>query len=98
MLTVISYKQRKTEEGTNFYVLEVQSGIEMVKSQISSKYYATAKKCFIPSTFDEATCKSLVGTQIDGKIVKEECEPYECVIKETGEVLQLNHRYVYQEE
>ena len=98
MLTVINYKERQTEEGTNFYVLEVQSGIEMVKSQISSNYYATAKRCYVPSTFDETTCKSLIGSQIDGKIVKENCDPYEFVIKETGEVIQLNHRYVYKEE
>ena len=98
MITVINYKQRKTEEGTNFYVLEVQSGIEVVKSLMSSKYYATAKRCFIPSTFDERTCKSLIGTEIEGKIVKEECEPYKYVIKETGEVIELNHRYVYQQE
>ncbi len=95
MVTIINYKKRITEQGKEFFVLEVQGGIEMVKSRQTNNFYATAKKANIPSTFDELTCQALVGTQMEGKIVKVECEPYDYTIKETGEIIELQHRYVY---
>lgn len=95
MVTIINFKERQTEEGKIFFVLEAQGGIEMIQSKVTGNFYATAKKAFIPATFDEATCKALVGTQMQGEIIKEECDPYEYVNKETGEVIMLSHRYVY---
>lgn len=95
MVTIIDYKERQTEDGKTFFVLEAQGGIEMVQSQVTGKFYATAKKAFIPATFDEVTCKALIGTQMQGQIIKEECEPFEYVNKETSEVMMLSHRYVY---
>ncbi|GGP03837.1 hypothetical protein GCM10010992_13760 [Cloacibacterium rupense] len=49
MVTIINYKERQKEDGTSFYVLEVQGGIEMVKSQKTVNFYATAKKAPKPS-------------------------------------------------
>lgn len=98
MVTIIDFKERQTEEGRIFFVLEAQGGIEMIQSKATGNFYATAKKAFIPATFDEATCKALVGTQMQGEIIKEECEPYEYINKDTGEVIMLSHRYVYAQE
>lgn len=95
MVKIINYKERESEEGNVFFVLELQGGIEMVKSQTTQRYYVTAKKATIPSTFDGDTCKSLIGTEMPGKIAKVETEPYEYTIKETGEVIELNFRYEY---
>lgn len=95
MVTIINFKERETEDGKTFFVLEAQGGIEMIQSKATGNFYATAKKAFIPATFDESTCKALVGTQMQGEIIKEECEPYEYVNKESGEVIMLSHRYVY---
>ncbi|MCE4067315.1 hypothetical protein LXM63_19665 [Chryseobacterium gleum] len=95
MVRIISYKARQRENGTTFCALEVQGGIEMVLSQKTNQYYATAKKTFISSTFDEETCKALIGTELQGNVQKEECEPYEYVIKETGESIIMQHRFVY---
>ena len=95
MVTIIDYKERQTEDGKTFFVLEAQGGIEMVQSKVTGKFYATAKKAFIPATFDEVTCKALIGTQMQGQIIKEECDPYEYVNKESGEVIMLSNRYVY---
>ncbi|MFC4738974.1 hypothetical protein ACFO3U_03115 [Flavobacterium ponti] len=95
MVTIINFKERQTEEGKIFFVLEAQGGIEMIQSKATGRYYATAKKAFIPATFDEETCNALIGTQMQGEIIREECEPYEYINKETGEVLNLSHRYVY---
>jgi len=95
MVRIIDYKKRQTEEGKEFFVLEVSGGVEMVKSQTTNQFYATAKKAFISSTFDEQTCIALIGTEMSGKVVKQECQSYEYVNKESGEILVLNHRYIY---
>lgn len=95
MVRIISYKTRQREDGTTFCALEVQGGIEMVLSHKTQQYYATAKKTFISSTFDEPTCKALIGTELSGNVEKQECEPYEYVVKESGETIVLNHRFVY---
>src|SRR5690606_32205241 len=95
MVTIVNYKERQKDDGTSFFLLELQGGIEMTQSKTTGMFYATAKKAIIPSTFDEATCKGLIGTQISGSIEKQECEPYEYVVQETGEEIILSHRWVY---
>ena len=95
MVTIINYKERQKEDGTSFYVLEVQGGIEMVKSQKIGNFYATVKKATIPSTFDDLTCQALIGTQMSGNISKVECEPFEYIIRDIGKVFILHHRFVY---
>ena len=98
MVRIVNYKERQKEDGTEFYVLELQGGIEMIKSKETGNFYATAKRAFIPSTFDEQTCTALIGTEMPGGIIKEACEPFNYVIKETGEEITLNHRWVYKSE
>ncbi|AKH96249.1 hypothetical protein [Elizabethkingia anophelis] len=95
MVTITNYKTRKKEDGTKFYVLELQSGIELIQSKTTGHYYATTKKCYIPATFDESVCKSLRGTEMSGSIQKVECEPYDYTIQDTGELVILNYRYEY---
>ncbi|WP_179318819.1 hypothetical protein [Winogradskyella helgolandensis] len=95
MVRIINYKERQVEDGSNFFVLELQGGVEMVKSQQTNQFYATAKKSFITSTFDEETCKALIGTSMPGNIEKQSCEPYQYTVRETGEMIILEHRYVY---
>lgn len=98
MVTIVNYKERQKEDGTEFFVLELQGGIEMVKSKETGNFYATAKRAYIPSTFTKEVCQSLIGNQMPGGIVKEVCEPFNYVIKETGEEITLNHRWVYKSE
>ncbi len=95
MVRIINFKRRELEDGRIFFVLELQGGVEMVKSLETNQFYATAKKSYVTSTFDEETCKALIGTSMPGKIEKQECEPYQYTVKETGEELILNHRHVY---
>lgn len=95
MVRIISYKTRQKEDGTNFYLLEVQGGIEMVISKATGQYYATAKKATVSTTFDEETCIALVGSQMPGKVSKITTEPYQYVIKESGETISLEHKYIY---
>lgn len=67
----------------------------MVMSQTTGQFYATSKKASITSTFDEVTCQALIGTQMQGSIIKQEYNPYEYTVKDTGEVILLHHRFVY---
>ena len=94
MVRIINYKKRMAED-KEFFVLEVSGGIEMVMSKITGQFYATSKRAYVSSTFDEETCKALIGSEFPGVIMKQECEPYEYTIKDTGEVITLNQRYVY---
>jgi len=98
MVTIIDFKERNKDDGSSFFVLEVQGGIELVQSQKTKQFYATAKKSYIPSTFNEITCAALVGTQMPGEIEKVDCDPYEYTVQETGEVITLTHRYQYVQE
>jgi hypothetical protein len=98
MVRIINYKERQVEDGRIFFVLELQGGIEMVKSQETNQFYATAKRAFITSTFDEETCKALLGTSMPGNVEKQDCDAYQYTVRETGEVIILNHRYVYMPE
>ncbi|RKS01462.1 hypothetical protein [Flavobacterium sp. 102] len=96
MVRIINYQKRQAENGKEFFVLEISGGLEMVKSQVTNQFYATSKKAFLPSTFDEQTCIALIGTEMAGYVVKQDCEPYDYLIKETGEVIRLAHKYVYE--
>lgn len=98
MVRIVNYQKRQTEEGKEFFTLELQGGIEMIKSQQTGKFYVTARKVSISSTFDEHTCIALIGTELPGTVQKVECEPYEYTVKDTGEIITLSHRYEYVEE
>jgi hypothetical protein len=93
---IIDFEERKNKDGELFYTLTLEGDVEMVRSQASGRYYATAKRASVTSTFDEERCKQLKGSTMPGTIVKSECEPYEYTIPETGEVVMLNHTYEYQ--
>jgi hypothetical protein len=98
MVRIIDYKVRQNSDGEPFLALIVQGGISLVKSQETGMYYATAKKASIPSTFDEETCKSLIGQELEGSIERVQCEPYEYTVEDTGEVLTLDHHWVFVKE
>lgn len=95
MVKIIDYKQRTNSEGEEFFALILQGGLELVKSKETGRYYATGKTTSITSTFTEDVCKSLIGQEITGSIRKVECDPYEYTIKETGEIVTLEHRWEY---
>lgn len=95
MVTISGYAERESADGKKFYALILRSGMELVLSEESGRYYATAAQASITSTFDEATCKSLVGTKLPGHISKVAAEPYDYTVKETGEIITLTHRWAY---
>jgi len=94
MVKVINAHQRQGEKG-NYVSLELQGDLVMIQSQNTGRFYATAKRCFIYSTFDFETAKALIGQQIGGTIQRVECEAYDYIIPESGEVVKLMHTYTY---
>ncbi|WP_299097952.1 hypothetical protein [uncultured Winogradskyella sp.] len=98
MVKIVDFKTHQTEDGKDFCTLIVQGGVEAVKSKETNKTYLTARTASVPCTFTEATCKSLIGTDLNGGVHKVQVEPYEYTVKETGEVITLSHRYEYMDE
>ena len=76
MVSIVDYKAFQKENGEKFYSLVVQGGVEAIKSKESGRTYLTAKTTNLACTFNEITCKSLIGTQLPGQIRKVEVEPY----------------------
>ena len=98
MLTVTNYQKRISKEGKEYLTLEIQGGLEMIQSQTKGRFYAAVRKSIVTTTFGENVAKTLIGSQIPGKIVRTECDPYEYTIQNTGEVVTLAHRWSYQPE
>ncbi|MBZ5857769.1 hypothetical protein [Flavihumibacter profundi] len=95
MVTISNYFVRQSNEGKSFIALELSGDVEMIQSTETGRFYATAKRCTISSTFSEEIAKSLIGRQMPGRIDRVEAESYEYTVKETGEILILSHTYVY---
>lgn len=95
MVIISGFLTKEKEDGTTFNLLVVQGGLEAVKSQKTGKMYFTAKEAKVACTFDEAICKTLIGTEFPGSVEKVDCDPYEYIVKETGELIKLSHRYEY---
>ena len=96
MVIVSDYMEKvNASSGQTFVLLELSGGLELVQSQNTGKFYATSRKCRIPSTFNADVAKMMVGQQIDGDIVRVESDPYEYTNKTTGEIITLAHSYAY---
>lgn len=95
MVKIIKIEKRQSDDGREFNALILQGGVEMVQSKETGNFYATARKASIPSTFDDEVVQTLIGQEIPGAILKEQCDPYEVINQETGEVTELQFRYVY---
>jgi len=95
MVTIVDLKTFEKEDGENFFGLVVQGGIEAVKSRETGKIYLTARKATVPTTFNRITCESLIGTQMEGKIKKVECDDYDFTPDGSDNVITLSHRYEF---
>ncbi len=71
MVIVSDYMEKvNSTSGQTFVLLELSGGLELVQSQNTGKFYATSRKCRIPSTFNADVAKLMVGQQIDGDIIR----------------------------
>ena len=96
MVTVIDYHVRESKKGDSFTTLSLQGDLEMIKSQNSGKFYATARRASIIATFDEQACKALIGKTLPGSIEKAPVdEPYDYKIPGSKESIKLDYTYEY---
>jgi hypothetical protein len=95
MVTVSDYAVRQNQDGESYVVLILQGDVELIQSRETGRFYATMKKCTISTTFSEQVAASQIGKQLPGKVIKEDCDPYEFTIPKTGEVIELSHRWTY---
>jgi hypothetical protein len=98
MVSIFDYKEAINQDGEEFYMLLVMGGIEPVQSKTTGRTYLTARKAAVSTTFNEQTCKGLIGQNLPGSVVKVETEPYSYTIEETGEEITLSHTYEYDPE
>ena len=95
MVRITDYVLKENQEGTEFFGLILNGGPEVVKSKETGRSYITVRKVTVPCTFDEAMCKSLIGSSLPGRIIKVETdEPYDYETPD-GEVIQLSHRWEF---
>jgi len=96
MVTIVDYRISKNADGEEFISLILEGSLSIVKSSETGNFYATAKRCSITSTFDEAKASSLIGRGLPGQIIQHECDPYLYTVPETWEEIELSHtcRYV----
>jgi hypothetical protein len=96
MVIVKDYAIRQSKkDGREFIALILQGGLSFVQSKNTGNFYATVKQCSIPSTFDENTAKGFIGEKMPGSVQRMSCDTYEWTNKDTGEVIELSHRWVY---
>jgi len=95
MVQVVDFAVRQAKDGREFIALILQGGLCLVQSKQTGNFYATVKRCSIPSTFDEGIAKGMIGEKIPGSVQRKPCEPYDFVIKDTGEILHLDYRWAY---
>ncbi len=95
MVTISNFYEVEKKDGTKFISLELTGSAELIQSQNTGKWYATVRKCRIPSTFDANIAKTMIGQRIEGEVVKVIVDPYEFINKRTGEVMRLVHSYAY---
>lgn len=95
MVTIRGYRVLENSEGESFCMLQLEGEVEMVQSKQTGKYYATVKKCNVPATFDEETCKLMVGKIMPGGIIRIKCDPYQYEIPSNGEIVTLDYTWSY---
>ena len=95
MVKIVDFRTFQKEDGSEFCTLKVQSGVQAVKSKETGKMYLTAKTANVPCTFSEEVCKSLIGSDLTGAIVKVDTEPYDYTVPSTGEIITLTSRNEY---
>ena len=94
MVTVTGYTKKDSASGSKFIVLHLEGGLQMVKSETGT-WFASALKTNVIASVDEKTVKTLVGTQLQGSIIKQKCNPYKYTVPSTGEERLLDYKYEY---
>jgi hypothetical protein len=98
MVTITNCIERQKSDGSNFTVLEISSGIEVIQSSTSGKFYISSKRTTLPCTFSFQFAQSLIGTQMPGNVVRIQVPAYDYINPRTNETMKLQHAFSYQPE
>ena len=98
MVTIVGLEKRKSADGKEFNVMNLQGSVEVAISKVTGKPYLTARKTSIPCTFDEVMAKSLIGQTLPGEIERMELDEYEFLVPGTKKKIKLNHSLRYSAE
>lgn len=93
-VTIIKAFERKNKKGESFNVLVVEGGLTMVQSKKSNNWFAQSMRTNILASMSLDTCKSLIGTTLPGKIIKQKCTPYEYKTP-NSKIIKLDYTYSY---
>jgi hypothetical protein len=93
MVTIVDFRLNKNSDGEEFVSLILERDLTIVQSTETGNFYATAMRSSITSTFNEDSAKKLIGRELPGQIIREECDPYLYTVPETGEEIKLSHTY-----
>ena len=95
MVKIIAHALRESTDGRKFVTLQLEGDPEFVQSMATGRFYMTAKRCSIASTFSEETAKGLIGKSMPGSVIRKECDQYDYTVPDTGEIISLAHTYQY---
>jgi len=95
MVQVINFREISKPEGGSFIMLELLGKLEIIQSQTTGNFFATVRKCQIPANFGVDVAKRMINQQLEGEIVRVQCEPYSFTNNKTGETVTVNHSYAY---
>ncbi|MCR8667086.1 hypothetical protein NO995_05290 [Aestuariibaculum sp. M13] len=95
MVIVKDLKPISKDDGATFYCLIVEGSMEPVRSERTGRMYFTARRATVPTTLDEKACKAAIGTTFEGDVKKVPCDPYKYIIEDTGEEVELTHRWEF---
>ena len=99
MVTIVNYKVSTNEDTQETFIsLVLEGDIELIQSKDTGRFYATARRALMSSTFTEESAALMVGKQLSGSIQKVSCEEYDYLIPETSEVIRLSHTYQFSPE
>ncbi len=98
MVTISAFHEVQRKDGTKFISLELTGQAELFQSQNSGKWYATVRRCRVPSTFDAKIAQTMIGQRLPGEILRTICDPYDFINPRTGEVMRLQHSYAYSQD
>lgn len=94
MVKIVDLKEFKKANGDIFVSLIVEGQLESVVSKSTGKIYLTKKRALVATTLDKETAAELIGTELSGKVIRVETEPYEYEL-DNKKTITLNHRWEY---
>jgi hypothetical protein len=100
MVRIVAVNENKVEAtGELFYSLTIVSNSEIAISQKGNPFLKQARVRISAGAIsrDLSQCERMIGTELDGNIIRVECDEYDYVAPD-GTEYKLTHQYKYVKE